>query len=115
MKIQDLLLSLLLIVLVTSCSGPQKLYEKGRYDKAYDKALSKLKEGKDRKLKILVNKAFSKLIDQTRDELIDLNRNFDLSDADRNLKRYDEVGERFEAGEMYLTDENGLKFLGLPI
>ncbi|MFT6338015.1 MAG: hypothetical protein ACJATI_004784 [Halioglobus sp.] len=111
MKIQDLLLSLLLIVLVTSCSGPQKLYEKGRYDKAYDKALSKLKEGKDRKLKILVNKAFSKLIDQTRDELIDLNRNFDLSDADRNLKRYDEVGERFEAGEMYLTDENGLKFL----
>ena len=99
-----------LLIIISSCSGPQKLYEKGKYDKAYDKALSKLKEGKDRKMKTLVNKAFSKLIDQTRDELIDLNRRLDLSDAERNLTKYDETGERFEEGELFLSDENIAKY-----
>ncbi len=110
MKTRHLILFLLFVVFAISCSGPQKLYEKGKYAKAYDKALSKLKKGKDRKMKTLVNKAFAKMIDQTRDELIDLNRNYDLVDAEINLKKYDEVGERFEEGEMYLTDENVLKF-----
>ena len=113
MKIQRLLFSLIIIMLISACSGPQKLYEKGKYSKAYDKALSKLKKGKDRKMKTLVNKAFFKMIDQTRDELIDLNRNFDLVDAERNLKKYDEVRERFEAGETFLTDENVEKNAGL--
>ena len=110
MKYNSVIPLALFLMLFLSCSGPQKLYEKGKYAKAYDKALSKLKKGKDRKMKTLVNKAFSKMIDQTRDELIDLNRNFDLVSVERNLKKYDGVGERFEEGEMYLTDENVSKF-----
>ena len=51
------------------------------------------------------------MIDQTRDELIYLDRNFELYEAESNLKKYDGVGERFEAGKTYLTDENVLKFL----
>lgn len=105
MKIQ-LLISLVFILFVTACSGPHKLYEKGKYGKAYDKALSKLQKGKDRKMKTLVNKSFSKMIDQTRDELIYLDRNFDLADAEKNLKKYDKVSERFAEGEAFLTDEN---------
>ena len=105
MKTQ-LLISLVFILFIAACSGPQKLYEKGKYDKAYDKALSKLQKGKDRKMKTLVNKSFSKMIDQTRDELIYLDRNFDLADAEKNLKKYDKASERFEEGEEFLTDEN---------
>lgn len=115
MKTHHLILSILLIIGISSCSGPQKLYEKGNYAKAYDKALSKLKKDKDRKMKTLLNKAFAKLIDQTRDELIDVDRQFDLSDAERNLKKYDGVEERFEEGESFLTDENVQKNAGLRI
>lgn len=113
MKIKYLLISLFIIIFISACSGPQKLYEKGNYFKAYDKALSKLKKDKDRKMRTLVNKAFFKMIDQTRDELIDLNRNFEINDAEKNLKMYDEVHERFEEGKVFLTNENVEKNAGL--
>lgn len=113
MKYKHILLLAVLLTIITSCSGPQKLYEKGKYDKAFDKALSKLKKGKDRKMKTLVNKSFAKMIDQTRDELIYLDYPFQLDDAEKNLKKYDRAGERFDEGQAFLTDENIEKYNGL--
>jgi len=113
MKIQYLLFSLFVVVSISACSGPQKLYEKGNYFKAYDKALSKLKKDKERKMRTLVNKAFFKMIDQTRDDLIDLNRDYDINNAEKNLKMYDKVHERFEEGKTFLTYENVEKNAGL--
>jgi len=66
MNLRPTLVLLSMIMIIASCSGPQKLYEKGKYGRAFDKALSKAKKGKDRKMKTLLNKSFAKLIDQTR-------------------------------------------------
>jgi len=100
-------------LLAVSCYGPKKLYEKGKYGKAFDKALSDVKKGKDRKMKTLLNKAFAKLIDQKRDDIIDLGARYDLDDAEHNLRKYEDVDERFDKGEAYLTDDNVTRYQGL--
>lgn len=113
MNLRPTLVLLSMIMIIASCSGPQKLYEKGKYGRAFDKALSKAKKGKDRKMKTLLNKSFAKLIDQTRDDVVDIQGRYDLDDIERNLKKYSDVDERYDEGQAYLTDENLDKYEGL--
>ena len=112
---KNLLYSLLLLILVSGCSSPQKLYEKGKYDKAFDSVLSDLKQNKNRKNKTLLNKSFSKLIDSARDKMIDIKNGYDVSDLISNLEEYYEVDQRYKKGKVYLDSDNITKYEKLNI
>lgn len=105
-----LFLLILLIPLCVGCSGPQKLYEKGNYKKAYDKALSELKKSKNRKMKTLLNKSFSKMIDDARGDIIDLDERYEYTALVANLEIYEEVRDRYNKGQQFLDEDNILKF-----
>lgn len=103
-------LALLVIFCISSCSSPQKLYEKGKYDKAYDAALSEVKEKKDRKSKVLLNKAFAKWLDNVRGDMIVLADGYEIDDLKHNLDLYADVDDRYAQGSVYLDDENHIKY-----
>lgn len=113
MKLQYYILFVLILGL-TNCSSPQKLYEKGKYFKAFDSVLGDLKSGKKtRKNNVLLNKAFSKMIDETRNKLYSLEDGYDVSDLQYNFDQYEEVDSRYSKGRSFLDDDNDLKYEGL--
>lgn len=105
-----LCLATLIMFCISSCSSPQKLYEKGKYDKAYDAALSEVKEKKDRKSKLLLNKAFAKWLDDVRTGMIVLADGYEIGDLTHNLDLYAAVDDRYAQGSVYLDDENHIKY-----
>ncbi len=111
MKYHFYVLIILIIGTSSSCSSPQKLYEKGKYFKAFDSVLGDLKEGKkDRKDVVLLNKSFSKMIDMAKDEMYLLNDGYKVNDLSHNFKQYHEVDKRYTKGRTYLDDENDVKY-----
>ncbi|MDF1697125.1 MAG: hypothetical protein P1U56_14880 [Saprospiraceae bacterium] len=102
---------LLWTVLFSSCSSPQKLYEKGKYFKAFDAVLGDIKAGKkNRKDVLLLNKSFSKMIDLARDRMIVLVDGYKINDLTDNFKQYEEVDTRFVKARSYINDDNKLKY-----
>ena len=98
-------------LLVSSCSSPQKLYEKGNYFKAFDAVLKDLKGGKkNRKDILLLNKSFSKMIDVSRDEMYLLTNGYEVNDLRYNLKRHGKVDKRYIEARSYIDDENDVKY-----
>ncbi len=97
----------------SACSSPQKLYEKGKYFKAFDGALSDLKGGKkNRKDVLLLNKSFSKMIDVARQEMNILNDGYKINDLSHNFKQYEEVDKRYVKGRAHLDVDNNEKYVG---
>lgn len=99
------------ILLLFSCSSPQKLYEKGKYFKAFDAALNDVKsKKKDRKNLVLLNKAFSKMIDEAVGKMYYLEDGYEVKDLRYNLEQYEEVDKRYVKGRSYLDDDNIIKY-----
>ena len=57
---------LMMCVIIISCTNAKELYEKGKYTKAYDTVLPTVSKKGNKQDKILLNKAFSKMIDSVR-------------------------------------------------
>ena len=111
MKIKTcIFLSLLLII---SCASPKKLYEKGKYFKAFDSVLNEIEDGKkDRKNLVLLNKSFAKMIDLARDEMKVLEDGYKINELRDNFDQYEKVDSRYEKGRQYLDDANKEKYVG---
>ncbi|MEE9440238.1 MAG: hypothetical protein V3V14_14625 [Saprospiraceae bacterium] len=105
MKLRTAFLSLLILT-IFSCSSPKKLYEKGNYIKAYTKVLEKLEKKKNRKDKVLLNKSFSKIIDEARAKILGLEDGYKISELERSLESYQKVEELYNKGYKYLDQEN---------
>lgn len=108
----NLYILIIIATAISSCSSPQKLYEKGKYFKAYDSVLGDLNGGKkDRKLLLLLNKSFTKMMDVARSEMYILNDGYQVNDLSHNFKQYHEVDKRFVKGKSYIDDENKTKYV----
>jgi hypothetical protein len=102
---------LLCIGFILSCSSPQKLYEKGNYFKAFDSVYDDLKSGKKkRKDVVLLNKAFSKMIDLTKENMVFLDDGYDVSDLQYNFEQYEELDSRYVKGRSFIDDNNNVKY-----
>jgi len=101
---------LLISTLFLACSSPKELYEKGKYDAAFDKVLNDLKKKKNKKNKVLLNKSFSKLIDEQRGELVDIYNDPSYDDLKKNLKAFEEIEKRYDKGKSFLDDDNEAKY-----
>lgn len=100
-----------LFIGLSSCSSPQKLYEKGKYFKAFDSVLSELQSNKKkRKNTILLNKAFSKMIDLAYDNMYYLDNGYEVNELRYNLEQYAKVDVRFVKGRSYLDENNKIKY-----
>lgn len=99
------------LFIFANCSSPQKLYEKGKYFKAFDSVLGDLKGNKkNRKDVVLLNKAFSKMIDVSKDNMVFLDDGYKVNDLQYNFEQYEEVDIRYVKGRSFLDDENRLKY-----
>lgn len=101
----------IILLFCLGCSSPQKLYEKGKYFKAFDSAFSDLKSGKkDRDNKILLNKAFSKMIDVAREQMVYLENGYQIRDLQDNFEQYEEVDKRYVKARAYIDEDNRTKY-----
>jgi hypothetical protein len=106
-----LLVLLSFLFFLTNCSSPQKLYEKGKYFKAFDSVLGDLKGNKkNRKDVLLLNKSFSKMIDISRDNMVFLEDGYKVHDLEYNFEQYEEVDKRYVKGRSFLDDNNTVKY-----
>ncbi len=103
---QKYIFLLITAFLLTACSSANKLYEKGKYEKAYIKAIKDLKKNKSHKDKVLLNKAFAKILDKYKGELGEIDPNYIESD----LKIYDNLQNYYFKGEQYLSEENIIQY-----
>ena len=105
-----IILSLLLII---ACASPKKLYEKGKYFKAFDSVLNDIEDGKkERNNLVLLNKSFAKMIDLAREEMNVLEDGYKIKELRDNFKQYEKVDSRYEKGRPYLDDANKEKYNG---
>lgn len=111
MKTSNFFFILLISLMALGCSSPYKLYEKGKYFKAFDKALDDLNDGKkDRKILTLLNNSFEKMMVEAREKMRFLDDGYNVKDLKHNFKQYEEVEKRYVKGRSYINDTNDLLY-----
>ena len=107
----DFIIFILSALICFGCSSPKKLYEKGKYFKSFDSVYKEINNGKkDRKDVVLLNKSFSKMIDQSRENMRILQDGYKIKDLQHNFKQYEEVDKRFVKARSYIKEENKVKY-----
>ncbi len=105
---------LFLSILLIQCSSPQKLLNKGKYDKAYEAALKRLEKDKaDRKDKTVLIKALNEIL---KTDLAKANVQADSDDifeAEKGYMAYVDIEEKVKAAMPYAVNEfdNSLEFV----
>ena len=110
MKIRYSMLLLLSFGIVLSCGSPSKLLTSGKYDKAFEKALSGLEKGKNkRENKSVLLKAFNESIKDTEEEVEILLVNPDIKYAVKAYNEYEQLNEQYQSGREWLSTDYGNK------
>ena len=93
------------LLLICSCSNPQKLYDKGNYEKAYAKALGNLKKGKKKRSDLQVlNSSFERFMDEKMIDITRLNKG-NLKDQEKAYTLYGQLFDRYEDGRIFIYDD----------
>lgn len=98
-----LLLSLLSIL---ACSSPQKSFDKGKYEKAYNAALKNIKKGKkSRRDKTILNKSFDEIVAQKSNEAETYLYSDMIEDWELAYANYDDLLRLYYSGKVYLDSD----------
>ncbi len=103
MKIK--LLVFLAAIAILSCHSPQELYKDGKFTKAYTKTLKNLKKKKSRKAKVLLNKAFIKMVEESQANMHSFGNNYRIRDIKSNLIEYRDIADYYQDGKQFLKKE----------
>ena len=105
---------LFLSVLLVQCSSPQKLLNKGKYEKAYEAALKRLEKDKtDRKDKTVLIKALNEILKKYLAKANVQADSDDIFEAEKGYLNYVRIEEKIKAAKPYTYDEfdNSLAFI----
>jgi hypothetical protein len=106
MKVRTILLPFTALCIVLSCGSPSKLLTSGKYDKAFDKALSGLEKGKNkRENRSVLLKAFNESIKTTEEEVEVLLVNPDIKYAVEAYETYGQLNEQYQRGKTWLSGD----------
>ncbi len=108
------LFTIVFLGLLISCSSPQKLLEKGNYEKAYTSALKSLKKGsKNRKDRNTLSKAFNEILKEKESQAkILANTNY-VDEWEEAYIIYDELIDDYNRGSLYLNNDYATVMSGI--
>lgn len=101
------ILILILALTIAGCASVIELYDKGKYDSAFDKALKKLyKDENKRENKEYLNKSFSAMVQRHFDKVNAFNEESKLKDVEKEYKINGKLSEKYQKAKRYLYAEH---------
>lgn len=101
------ILILILALTIAGCASVIELYDKGKYDSAFDKALKKLyKDENKRENKEYLNKSFSAMVQRHLDQVNAFNEESKLKDVEKEYKINGKLNEKYQKAKRYLYAEH---------
>lgn len=95
-------------MLLASCASPQKSFNKGDYEKAYDQALKNIKKGKkSRSDRSILKESFQEIMRSQKDKIARNNNSNMIEDWEEAYLAYEELFRKYEEGKTYLYNDMG--------
>lgn len=99
-------LFLIAIACIIGCGSPQKILNKGNYEKAYKLALKELKKGKSMtKNRAVVSESLDLIMQDAMSESNELKNSDRLSDVELAIKKLDGILAKIDESKVYLRDK----------